>query len=278
MADYDPANVSIRQAATVMLVDDRPGLEILMMERHANTVFAGGMWVFPGGSVDPGDDPARYESITAKRSDHEASELMGLPHGGLTYYVTAIREAFEEAGILLAVDRKSGEPLTLTDPSTIDRFQAHRDALNDGSIELHDILGQEDLMLDGAAMHYIARWITPLGPPRRFDARFFIARIPRGQTPSHDDSELVHSSWLSPPTILERFDAEDMVLMSPTLRMIRSLAAFDGTDAVIASAAANLSDHRARVREDSEIVFPGDDGYEDGTDKVESGWVRLRPV
>ena len=91
MSDYDPSSVAIRPAATVMLVDDRPDLQVLMMERHADTVFAGGMWVFPGGSVDADDDSHEFQAISIHRSDEQASSLLGLESGGLAFYVAAIR-------------------------------------------------------------------------------------------------------------------------------------------------------------------------------------------
>ena len=274
----EPEKVPVRPAATVMLVDDRPGYEVFMMERHANPVFAGGMWVFPGGRVDDDDDADHFQAISIHRSDAEASELMGLSKGGLAYYVAAIREAFEEAGILLALNRDSHTPLDLTDDERAARFAAHRDALNAGETSLIDIVNAENLILDVGAMHYVARWITPMGPPRRFDARFFVAPIPPLQTPVHDDGELVHSEWLAPSDILEREEKDEMVLMSPTLRMVRNLALFDSASQVIESAQANMPDHEARVHPESRvIVMPGEPGYEEGLTDVETGWVRLRP-
>jgi 8-oxo-dGTP pyrophosphatase MutT (NUDIX family) len=276
MTEHDEQEVPIRNAATVMLVDDRPDLQVFMMERNAATVFAGGMWVFPGGSVDDEDDPETFQHISIHRSDTEASHLMDLEHGGLAYYIAAIREAFEEAGILLALDRETHDPIDLKDPATAARFEAHRDDVNDSNRNFIEIIEEENLILDAGQMHYIARWITPVGPPRRFDARFFITRMPKRQVPIHDDNELVHSRWISPKEILRKVDAEEMVLMSPTLRMIRSLAKFDSADEVIESASRNQPDERARVNELREILLPGDPGYEDADETIENGWVRLR--
>ncbi len=279
MTDYDPAEVTIRPAATVMLIDDRPDLQVFMMERHANTVFAGGMWVFPGGAVDAADDPAEFQAISIHRSDAEASQLLGINEGGLAYYIAAIREAFEEAGILLALNKTDLSPLQLTEVDVEKRFQQHRDDINDSSRNFIEIIKDENLILDAGVMHYIARWITPEGPPRRFDARFFIARMPENQTPIHDDGELVHSAWMAPGEILEKAEAGDMVLMSPTLRMVKNLALFDSSEQVIKAAASNLVDDKARVTRDNRvIVMPGEPGYEDGLDEIESGWVRLRPL
>jgi 8-oxo-dGTP pyrophosphatase MutT (NUDIX family) len=279
MSDFDPDLVPIRPAATVMLVDDRPDLQVFMMERNANTVFAGGMWVFPGGSVDHADDSSQTQHLSIHRTDREASELMDIEAGGLAYYIAAIREAFEEAGILLALHRDRLVPPDLSDPETASRFQQHRDGVNDRTRDFLDVMREENLIADAGAMHYIARWITPHGTPRRFDARFFIARMPDNQTPIHDDNELVHSRWISPAEILDKVAAEEMVLMTPTLRMIKNLAQFSSADQVIQSAEANLPDHRARVIGDTKvIVMPGEPGYESGSSDVESGWVRLRPL
>jgi 8-oxo-dGTP pyrophosphatase MutT (NUDIX family) len=279
MNEYDPEQVQIRPAATVMLIDDRPDLQVFMMERHANTVFAGGMWVFPGGSVDATDDSSEFQAISIHRSDAEASELMGLPSGGLAYYVAAIREAFEEAGILLALQRDTHEPLDFRTEKIEKRFSKHRDDINDSSRQFMEIIRDENLILDAGVMHYVARWITPEGPPRRFDARFFIAKMPSNQTPIHDNGELVHSEWLSPDKILEQAEAGNMVLMSPTLRMIKNLALFDTAEQVIQSVAVNHVDELARVTRDTRVVvMPGEPGYENGLDDVEAGWVRLKPL
>jgi 8-oxo-dGTP pyrophosphatase MutT (NUDIX family) len=251
------APIPIRQAATVMLVADRPDLQIFMMERNANTVFAGGMWVFPGGSVDQADSPARFQHISIHRTDTEASRLLDIGAGGLAYYIAAIREAFEEAGVLLAIHRDTLAPVDMKDAATARRFEQHRRDINDSNRNFIEIIEEENLILDAGEMHYVARWITPIGPPRRFDARFFISRMPDRQVPIHDDNELVHSRWLAPKDILARFDS---------------------ADAVIAAAARNQPDERARVNAQREIVLPGEPGYADADETVENGWVRLRPL
>lgn len=279
MTDFDPNTVPIRPAATVMLIDDRPDLQLLMMERHANIVFAGGMWVFPGGSVDDEDGSIAFQSIVNDRTDESASQLMGIEKGGLAYYIAAIRESFEEAGILLARHENEGHALSFAEKSTETRFEEYRDQVNANEAEFINIISREQLLLDTADMHYIARWITPLGSPRRFDARFFIARTPKGQTPLHDNRETVHSQWMTPQEILQGFDEKKMNIMSPTLTMIKALSNFSSTEEVIAAAAANQSDQRVRVIEGTQdIVLPGDEGYEQAAQTIESGWVRLRPL
>ena len=276
MEEFDPASVPVRPAATVMLVDDRPDLQVFMMERHANTVFAGGMWVFPGGAVDHQDDPAYYQNIATHRTDAEASELMHLESGALAYYMAAVRETFEEAGILLALHARDESPLVIT-PANEARFADYRHRLNHGEIEFKTILEQENLLADVGQMHYIARWITPLGSPRRFDTRFFLARVPPHQVPVHDDGELVNSDWVRPPDVMQRYADGEMNMISVTERMVRILSAFDDADDAIAAAARNLPDERARVHRGTGIItMPGEPGYEDAREDVENGWVRLR--
>jgi 8-oxo-dGTP pyrophosphatase MutT (NUDIX family) len=278
MSDYDPDEVEIRPAATVMLIADRPNLQVFMMERNANIVFAGGMWVFPGGRVDATDNPLKFQALSTHRSDEEASALMNIEDGGLSYYIGAIRESFEEAGILLALDKDSHEPLSLAGKENSARFNIHRNSVNASERDFLEIIEEENLILDAGAMHYIARWVTPKGPPRRYDTRFFISRMPENQIPLHDDNELVHSEWISPQEILAKVESEDMILMSPTLRMIQSLAKFSNADDVIAAASANLPDERARVNKNKELVLPGDPFYDDADENIETGFVRLRPL
>lgn len=270
MNTTDTAAVNVRPAATVLLIDDRPDLQVFMMKRNARTQFAGGMWVFPGGSVDDSDDGAGYRRFCVHRSDEEASRQLGLGSGGLAYYVAAIREAFEEAGVLLALHRGSEAELELLDERDRIRFDDLRDRLNEGRVDFLAVIEQEDLILDAGKIHYVARWITPPGPPRRFDTRFFLSRMPQSQAPIHDDNELVNSAWLSPGDVMARVAAKEMGMLPPTLRMIECLAEFDDSGQAIAAARANLPDER--------IPMAGRGASGDFMSKAEPGWVRLRRV
>lgn len=277
MEEFDPVSVPIRPAATVMLIDDRPDLQVFMAERHAKTVFAGGQWVFPGGAVDPEDDPTAFEQIAVHRSDAEASAILGLDAGGLAYYLAAIRETFEEAGVLLALHEADESPLRFN-PGNEAAFKRHRDLLNAGEISLRSLLTQEKLLADVGEMHYIGRWITPVGSPRRYDARFFLARIPEDQTPLHDDGELVNSVWHSPADIVAKYQAGEMAMFTPTLRMVRNLALFDSADHAISTVSANPPEEQARVHpKTGDILIPGEPGYDTGMTDIENGWIRLRP-
>lgn len=262
MNDFDPASVPVRPAATVLLVDDMPELSVFMMKRNAKTLFAGGMWVFPGGAVDDADDGDDLSDVCVGRTQAEANAALGVSSMGLAYYVAAVREAFEEAGILFAISRESGEPLALKDPDVRARFDRYRDRVNAGDVDFVDVIREEGLMLDVGQFHYVARWITPEGPPRRFDTRFFVATMPSFQEPIHDDGELVNSEWLSPAAVRERAAREEMGMLPPTLRMIERLADFPSADAVIAAASSDQEVERVPMGS--------------GMSRAEPGWVKLR--
>jgi len=272
--DFDPTAVPVRPAATVMIVEDRPNLHVLMIERNARMVFAGGMWVFPGGGVDAGEAD-ELEHCCEGLDDRQASDLLGIHSGGLAYWVAAIRENFEEAGLLLGRQR-NGRPLDIA------RLAEARRRLGRREVRFLDVVRDHDLVLDTHAVHYAAHWITPLGSPRRFSARFFVSHPPPGQTVVHDETETVGWEWVTPEAALDRFTRNEWVMMTPTLRMLRCLDMFGSAREVMEAARANLSDERARVRYEADgtytIVLPGERGYETADEEKENGWIRLRPL
>ncbi len=267
--DFDPAAVPISHAATVMLLDDRPDLHVLMVHRTARVVFAPDMWVFPGGRVDPDDHLDDFDTICRGLSDGEASTLLDVERGGLAWWVAAARETLEEAGILL----------TDLDPAGREELIAElrRLVLTDENL-FADLLLERGITLDVTPIEEVARFITPMGPPRRFDARFFVARAPEDQDASHDEGEIVNHSWIRPAEALERWRADEMIMMSPTVRMVDCLARYRSADEVLAVARKRLPYKRVRVDDpDGEyrVVLPGEVGYEDADLEIESGWVRL---
>jgi 8-oxo-dGTP pyrophosphatase MutT (NUDIX family) len=225
----EPApHVEVQPAATVMLVREAGGggggsLEVLMLRRHPEAVFAADAWVFPGGRVDEADS---VTPIGAGPSDAEASAALGLRSGGLAYWVAAARECFEEAGILLARRSETGAWLdTGTEWSTA-RLIRHRREIHAGSTTLAAFLKAEGLELDLSGLHYVSHWITPphRGTARRFDTRFFVAEVPPGQTVSHDTTETVESIWTTPAEALARGEAGEILLLIPTIANLKSLA------------------------------------------------------
>jgi len=270
--DFDPATVEVRHAATVMLIDDRPDLHVLMLKRTAKVVFASANWVFPGGRVDPDDHRADFDRITHGLDDATASRMLDVPSGGLAWWLAACRETLEECGILLAADFSHEQHLTADDVAALQR----RVQVDEG-VFIDELLDR-NIIIDATAVEEVARFITPVGPPRRFDARFFVARAPADQTPQHDRSEIVDWEWVRPRDAIERWRAGDFEMMSPTVRMIECLGRHDSADEVMELARRRHPYRRVRVIDpdgDYRVVLPGDDGYETAEVEVESGWVRL---
>lgn len=258
-----------RDAATVMLVrDGAAGIEVFMLRRHLNSVFLGGAYVFPGGAVDEHDRHVDLDAVCDGRSDTAASELLGLdpPRGGLAFWVAAIREAFEEAGVLLAYGA-DGTILDWTDPSVAARFAEHRRAVDSGERRLVDVCVDEGLQLAVDAMHYFSHWITPVGPPRRFDTRFFVAKAPEGHTYLHDDRETIDNTWVRPADAIGMQERGEVDIIFPTLRSLDAISRFATTDELLAAASAieHVPTMLPRVVNDHDgmrILLPGDQGYE----------------
>ncbi len=281
--EYDPTTVPIRPAATVMVVEDRPAdagdeLRVLMLRRTSRAVFGSDMWVYPGGRVDDEDEEIAAGHVVGLDAT-EADRRLGVDRGGLAYWVAALRECFEEAGILLARRAHDGEAIDVSDPATVTRLERHRSALNAGERTFAEIIAEEAVVLDAARIHYIGHWITPVGPPRRFDTRFFLAAAPAGQVAAHDDNEIVHHDWVAPGPAMQRWETDQMAMMSPTARMLMCLLPFSRSADAVAAAALDLEPQQVRVRREGDayrILLPGDAGWQDGDPDTEFGWVKLR--
>ena len=271
---FDPATVPVSHAATVMLLADLPAegagpdpeLHVLMLRRTARVVFAPAAWVFPGGRVDPEDHLDDFDTMFTGLSDATATEILDVPTGGLAWWLAACRETFEEAGLLLA----AGD-------ADVDLAEMRRRVREDETV-FADLVLEHGITLDASAIEEVARFITPLGSPRRFDARFFVARAPADQIPEHDDGEIVAWEWIRPADALARWSVGEFEMISPTVRMVASLERFDSADAVMAAAARRSPYQRVRVIDPKgayTVVLPGEPGYETAELEVESGWVRL---
>ena len=206
-----------------------------MVRRSLSLVFGGGAHVFPGGAVDDADRDPAVEARCAGRSDREASVALGLPHGGLAFWVAAVRECFEEAGYLLAYG-SDGAVVRLGEPAVAQRFAGHRRSIYDGERRFLDVCVEEDLRLAVDAMGYVSRWITPEGAPRRFDTRFFVCAAPTEQTPLHDAAETIAHEWVQPADALDRNGRGELDLMFPTRKSLEWLARERRVDDVLRAA------------------------------------------
>jgi 8-oxo-dGTP pyrophosphatase MutT (NUDIX family) len=275
--DFDPYAVPVRAAATVMLVrDGERGMEVFMLRRTSAAVFAAGMYVFPGGRLDDADASPETSARCEGRSDIAASQVLMVPHGGLAYWVAAIRETFEEAGVLLAGAPGDSGFVAFDDADVAARFVEHRREVHAGRRSLADVCTAEDLTLRTAGIGYMSRWVTPVGEARRFDTRFFVARAPQGQDPLHDNSETVDSLWVRPADALDRFHSGALGMFPPTVANLEALAAYADADAAVAAALATESTEprppiqpKLRVDGDGrvvELLLPWHAGYDEAPD------------
>ena len=257
-------------AATVTLVRDRAhGIEVLMMQRNLHSGFVPGHHVFPGGAVDEHDGSEEVGALCAGLDDQSASAILGVPRGGLAYWVAAIREAFEEAGLLLAYGA-GGAIIELMQSQAVARFSAYRRAVDEGIRTFADVLGEEQLRLATDRLVYFAHWITPIGRSRRYDTRFFIAEAARSQEALSDRRETIDHVWITPGAALDKERRGEFEMRLPTVRTLELFAQFDRTATLIAA----MRDSRdipailPRLIGDEQYLLPGEPGYEDATDFI----------
>ncbi len=232
----DLSAVPLRPASTVMLLrDSEHDREVFMMQRTTTAAFASGMYVFPGGRVDDVDGASELDDLCEGLTDAEASDLLRVPSGGLAYWVAAIRESFEEAGVLLARD-EHGDFVRLNDPDSRQRFAAARHAVHDGALSLAEFCRPEGLRLAVDTISYVSHWVTPVGEKRRFDTRFFVAVAPSAQELMHDDKETIASLWVTPTDALGRAERGELAMIPPTVANLQFLAPHHSTSAAVAAA------------------------------------------
>ncbi|MHB1209616.1 MAG: NUDIX hydrolase [Acidimicrobiales bacterium] len=257
-----------RPAATVLtLRDGVEGYEILMLQRNLNSDFVGGAYVFPGGALDESDAAPEARALALGLDDERASRRLGLETGGLAYYVASLRELFEEAGLLIACDEE-GEIFHSEEHDLRQRMAEYRRAVNEGTLRFNDMLNREGLRLDFRGLEYVAHWVTPIGPPRRYDTRFFVAVAPPGQIAAHDAGETVADRWIRPVDALAQCARGELEMILPTIRNLEAIAHFSSVTDVLEYAKSQASiprtEPRIVTRDDAlQIVLPGEEGYED---------------
>ena len=228
-------NLQPRTAATVILIREgrKSPFEVFLMRRHKEQRFMGGAFVFPGGAQDLKDNAPMADHY--EENDHLENVLGRLRKSGMSrdkalgLLFTAIRETFEESGVLFGLDRQMTAN-GYTGPA------GFRTALHDGSITLEEVAGKMEMKYTPGSLTPYARWITPEIETRRFDTWFFLARLPEDQNPVHDSVELVESIWLTPEEALQRQKEKGILLMPPTLKILEELSAFTSVDALFSAA------------------------------------------
>jgi 8-oxo-dGTP pyrophosphatase MutT (NUDIX family) len=252
-------------AATLVLLRDRPGggVECLLMRRHLKSKFAAGDFVFPGGKIEADDNPDDAPTWCRGLDVQDAARRLGLedaPRTALGYWIGAIRETFEEAGLLLAEDAQ-GRPVSLEAA----RFAEYRRACHADNRAFWTMVRTERLKLATDRLVYFAHWITPEEQPLRFDTRFFAAPVPAGQEATGDDHEMTDLKWLTPAEAVDAQRRGEISLRNPT---VKNLMLFDGATSTV-HALDRVRDRvvttiRPRVIMEGDqrrVLMPGDPGY-----------------
>lgn len=263
-----------RASATVVLVRpaDGGGIEALLLQRAERGDHNSGAWVFPGGLIDARDGHADH--LADGLDDAEASRQLRLPSRGLDFYLAAVRECFEESGILLA-------STPLPDAEVLQHWRGRLQRGEVGLLEFCEACGQR-LALAGVA--YLSHWLTPLGRPKRFDTRFFVALAPPDQVVMHDGSETVDHRWIRPADALAHGEA--LKLLTPTLHTLRLLSRHASVDALMSWAHAareivQILPTLAKTSKGQQPVIPEDAAYAEvlRLDPQRSGkaWAELVP-
>lgn len=239
-----PRTAKSRAAASLIVVRDSPGgLQVLLLRRADREGDQnGGATVFPGGLLDD-SDRGHYERCIGL-DDATASDRLALPSHGLHYWVAALRECFEEAGLLFALD--AGSCTVDLASRDADELRAMRGALHANAIGMADVCARLGVRLDAGALAYHSHWMTPLGMPKIFDTRFFIARAPAGQAASADGTETVEVLWLTPREALD--PARGLKFLLVTAQTLRALSTFADAGAAIAAARARREVPMTRPR------------------------------
>lgn len=267
-----------RDAATVLaLRDTDAGPEVFMVRRDSRMGFLGGAHVFPGGALDTADCESALQSITTgfeavgslSRIHAEEPRARGL-------LLAAVRELFEESGILLARDAAGAWVDLDEEGPRAERLKAGRAALTQHEGDFGALVSGEELRIDVSGLRLFAHWITPEREKKRFDTRFFLARAPEHQSARHCDVESSAGEWITPAEALSRYRAREIELVPPTIASLESLAGFASVDSALeafGNAEIPCIFPKILIGEQIVILYPGDADYESGDAQPPAGRV-----
>jgi 8-oxo-dGTP pyrophosphatase MutT (NUDIX family) len=261
LASGELTAVPPKRAATVMLLRDTPdGPAVHMLRRRASMAFAGGAYAYPGGGVDPRDDDHLVRWAGPALDDWAARLGTGRAEAQ-AIVCAAVRETYEEAGVLLA----GLTPDTVVGDTTGDDWEADRKALVDRDLSFADFLDRRGLVLRSDLLGAWARWITPEFEPRRYDTWFFVAALPEGQRTRNASTEADRTVWIRPADATAGYDKGDLLMMPPTVSTLRGLHPYGtAAQALAAAGEQDLTPVLAKARlEGGELVlsWPGHDEF-----------------
>lgn len=251
--------VQPRSSSAVMLLRDADqGLEVFMVRRVIQSDFMPDVYVFPGGSVSRDDQAAETTPEICTELTTGTADPEGRTTLGIGVRAAAIRELFEEAGVLLAY--QGNEVLAVND-ANIARFAAYRQAFNERQGSLVEMARAEHLTLATERLSYFAHWVTPEGMPKRFDTHFFLATAPAEQQAAHDRLETSEGIWIAPAEALARAERNEFPLVFATLHQLHELAAFTSVAEALQATAPVKTHMPVLVERDGQfhVHLPGDE-------------------
>jgi 8-oxo-dGTP pyrophosphatase MutT (NUDIX family) len=224
-----------RLAATVILLRPAPerGFEVFLTRRPEAMAFLGGMYCFPGGTLHKEDSSDDMSRRCAGLTGKQAQELIGAdvaPRMALGLWIAALRELFEETGILLACDASGAR--IVADAALKNRLAEKHSRLIGAALSFQWLLESEELFCNPGALAHFSHWQTPEEAPMRFDTHFFLAALPPDQSPLPTTSEVVHSLWITPDGALQMMSKHQLPMIFPTFASLRTLADFDSLESV----------------------------------------------
>jgi len=260
-----------RKAMTLILIRDQgsTGFEVFLLKRHAQNVFMGGSFVYPGGKLDKEDSTEEILARSRGVAEDEARQILGdddPENVSIAYWIAGIRELFEEAGILLAYNKKN-QLFSIDNEDVRQRFVCYRNSLQKGEKSFLQIITEEDLALALDQCFYYAHWITPEARNVRFDTRFFIARTIPSQEASPDEKETIEGVWVTPAEALQRNLEGTIALSPPTLKTLEDLSRFssihDLLDAIPEREKPPILPILLNPMANEVLIFPWDPEYAD---------------
>jgi 8-oxo-dGTP pyrophosphatase MutT (NUDIX family) len=258
-----------KKAATVILLREiKPeGFEVFLLKRHEKSSFMGGNFVYPGGRVDREDGSLEICAQCKGVSPEKAHQLFRgtlPPDESLAHWVAAIRELFEEAGVLLAYDQ-TGKFIHFKDLTEREKVSHYRDLIHKGKMNICQIAQEEKVFFALDQLHYYAHWITPEARSERFDTRFFLACHPEGQEATYDQKETTLGVWLTPKQALEENLKGNAALSPPTLKTLEDLSRFTSVAEVFkALRKAEIQPILpvlTKIKDETLLIFPWDPEY-----------------
>jgi 8-oxo-dGTP pyrophosphatase MutT (NUDIX family) len=265
MAREDSEPAPVRPSATVVLL--REGVsdpEILMVRRRAGDAF-GDSYAFPGGVLDHDESDAR--TYCCGRTEQQADATLALPAGGLDYYSAAVRELFEETGVLLARDSTRNWAFSKS-PDGAALIRDLRVQLDGGCLPWAELLRSHELGIACDALHYFSFWETPQCRPKRWSTRFFVAEMPFGQHAQHDGNEVTDSCWMSAAELLAVGEERGMQLPFPTISTLRKFSEFRSVAELLRWAGEQAKEGISKIRPvvvqengKTRLIVPGDPDY-----------------